>query len=70
MNHKGAILTINDRVTSRVWILKLPGKEAIPVAKITARALRIVKNLIQTITANNGKLRVSDNIKTCFNCTA
>jgi IS30 family transposase len=32
-NHKGAILTINDRVTSRVWICELTGKEAIPVAK-------------------------------------
>ena len=54
-NHKGAILTINDRVTSRVWIRKLSGKEAIPVAKITAWALRKVKNLIHTITADNGK---------------
>ena len=54
-NHKGAILTINDRVTSRVWIRKLQGKEAIPVAKVTAWALRKVKHLIQTITADNGK---------------
>jgi IS30 family transposase len=54
-NHKGAILTINDRVTSKVWIRKLSGKEAIPVAKITAWALRKVKNLIHTITADNGK---------------
>ena len=54
-NHKGAILTINDRVTSRVWIPKLSGKEATPVAKITAWALRKVKNLIHTITADNGK---------------
>lgn len=54
-NHKGAILTINDRVTSRVWIRKLSGKEAIPVAKITVWALRKVKHLIHTITADNGK---------------
>ena len=54
-NHKGTILTINDRVTSRVWIQKLSGKEAIPVAKITAWALSKVKNLIHTITADNGK---------------
>ncbi len=46
-NHKGAILTINDRATSRVWIRKLSGKEAIPVAKIAVWALRKVKNLIQ-----------------------
>lgn len=49
-NHKGAILTINDRATSRVWIRKLSGKEAIPVAKIAVWALRKVKNLIHTIT--------------------
>ena len=54
-NHKGAILTINDRATSRVWIRKLTGKEAVPVAKITAWALRKVKTLIHTITADNGK---------------
>ena len=54
-NHKGAILTINDRATSRVWIRKLSGKEAIPVAKIAVWALRKVKNLIHTITADNGK---------------
>lgn len=54
-NHKGAILTINDRLTGRVWIRKLQGKEAIPVAKVTAWALRKVKNLIYTITADNGK---------------
>lgn len=44
-NHKGAILTINDRLTGRVWIRKLQGKEAIPVAKVTAWALRKVKEL-------------------------
>ncbi|MFR9575530.1 MAG: IS30 family transposase [Rikenellaceae bacterium] len=54
-NHKGTILTINDRVTGRVWIRKLQGKEATPVAKITALALRKVKKLIHTITADNGK---------------
>lgn len=54
-NHKGAILTINDRLTGRVWIRKLQGKEAIPVAKVTVCALRKIKNLIHTITADNGK---------------
>lgn len=38
-NHKGAIFTINDGVTNRVWIRKLQGKEANPVAKVTAWAL-------------------------------
>ena len=40
---------------SRVWIRKLSGKEAIPVAKIAVWALRKVKNLIHTIMADNGK---------------
>ncbi len=51
-NHKGAILTYNDRAISRVCI-RLSGKEAIPIAKITVWALRKVKNLIHTITADN-----------------
>ena len=54
-NHKGAILTINDRATSIVWIRKLSGKEATPLAKETKSALRKVKHLIHTITADNGK---------------
>ncbi len=54
-NHKGAILTINDRLTGRVWIRKLQGKEAVPVAKVTTWALRRIKDLIHTITADNGK---------------
>ena len=54
-NHKGAILTINDRVTSRVWIRKLFGKEAAQLAKKTKAALRKVKKIIHTITADNGK---------------
>jgi len=54
-NHKGAILTINDRVTSLVWIRKLQGKEAEPVVQKTIEALLPVKELIHTITADNGK---------------
>jgi len=41
-------------ITSEVWICKLSGEKANPVAKITAWALRNAKNLIHTITANNG----------------
>lgn len=37
-NHKGAIVTINDRATSKVWIRKLTGKEAIPLANKTIDA--------------------------------
>ena len=54
-NHKGAILTINDRATSRVWIRKLAGKEAATLDKKTTSALRKIKHLIHTITADNGK---------------
>jgi len=54
-NHKGAVLTINDRVTSKVWIRKLTGKEAAPLADKATEALADVKHLIHTITADNGK---------------
>ncbi len=54
-NHKGAILTINDRVTGLVWIRKLKGKETDPVAQKTIEALSPMKDRIHTITADNGK---------------
>lgn len=54
-NHKGAILTINDRVTSLVWIRKLQGKEAEPVVQKTIEALLPLSKLIHTITSDNGK---------------
>ena len=54
-NHKGALVTINDRLTSKVWIRKLSGKDAIPLALKTIEALRPIKDLIHTITADNGK---------------
>jgi transposase, IS30 family len=54
-NHKGAIVTINDRVTGKVWIRKLTGKEASPLAQKTIEILRPIRKLIHTITADNGK---------------
>jgi IS30 family transposase len=54
-NHKGALLTINDRVTSLVWIQLLTGKEAEPLTKKTIEVLYPIKNLLHTITADNGK---------------
>ena len=54
-NHKGALVTINDRLTSNVWIRKLSGKDAAPLALKTIEALQPIKNLIHTITADNGK---------------
>lgn len=54
-NHKGALLTINDRVTGLVWIRKLSGKEAAPLTESTVKALLPIKDIIHTITADNGK---------------
>lgn len=54
-NHKGALLTINDRVSSKVWITKLNGKNAEELAQKTIEALNPYKELAQTITADNGK---------------
>ena len=54
-NHKGALVTINDRLTSKIWIRKLSGKDAAPLALKTIEALQPVKDLIHTITADNGK---------------
>ena len=54
-NHKGALLTINDRVTGLVWIRCLSGKEAEPLTKAAVKALMPIKELIHTITADNGK---------------
>lgn len=50
-NHKGAIMTTNDRCTQFVLIRRLEGKEATPLAKAAVEALSI----LHTITADNGK---------------
>ncbi len=54
-NHKGALLTINDRVTGLVWIRLLSGKEANPLMEATVNALKPFMDQIHTITADNGK---------------
>lgn len=54
-NHKGAILTINDRVTSLVWMSILDGKDAEPVCNKAIEILSPFKELLHTITADNGK---------------
>ena len=41
--------------TSKVWIRKLSGKDAVPLALKTIEALQPIKDLIHTITADNGK---------------
>jgi len=54
-NHKGAILSINDRVSSKVWIAKLNGKNAEELARKTVEILKPFKSMIHTITGDNGK---------------
>jgi IS30 family transposase len=54
-NHKGALLTINDRVSSMTWIAKLNGKNADELAQKTIEVLNPYKEMIFTITSDNGK---------------
>ena len=54
-NKKGAILTINDRWSGKVWIKKLTGKSAKPLSAKTVEILSPIKELIHTITGDNGK---------------
>jgi IS30 family transposase len=54
-NHRGAILTINDRVSSYVWMAKLNGKNADELAMKAVEILRPHAHWIHTITADNGK---------------
>ena len=54
-NHKGALMTANDRCTHIVVIRKLEGKEAGPLAEAAIEALSPYKQQLHTITADNGK---------------
>ncbi|MBM4056607.1 MAG: IS30 family transposase [Planctomycetes bacterium] len=54
-NHKGALLTINDRVSSRVWIAKLNGKNAEDLTQKAIEVMNPYKKWMHTITADNGK---------------
>jgi len=54
-NHKGAILTINDRVSGFVFIEKLNGKDAMELANKAIETLSPFKEFIHTITGDNGK---------------
>lgn len=53
-NHRGAILTLNDRLTGLVWIRKLRGKDATELSIEAIKALYKFKDIIHTITADNG----------------
>jgi IS30 family transposase len=54
-NHQGALLTINDRVTSLVWIRLLESKHAEPLTESAIKALLPLKEELKTITSDNGK---------------
>jgi IS30 family transposase len=54
-NHQGAILTINDRVSSYVWMAKLNGKNADELAMKAVEILQPHAQWIHTITGDNGK---------------
>lgn len=54
-NRKGAIMTINDRCTRVVFIRKLDGKEAAPLAEEAIKTLMPYKAMLHTITSDNGK---------------
>jgi transposase, IS30 family len=54
-NHKGAIVTINDRATGILRMKKVAKREAPLVKEATIELLREWKPLLHTITADNGK---------------
>jgi len=54
-DHKGALLTINDRATSMAWISLLSGKTASEVSKAIIEKLSPIKEFLHTLTSDNGK---------------
>jgi len=54
-NHRGALLTIIDRLSGYLWIRKLEGKNAAELAGKALQALLPWKPWLHTITADNGK---------------
>ena len=70
-NHKGALLTITDRVSLMEWIEKLSGKNATELAKKMVKVLKPFGELLHTITSDNGKefaehKRISENLQIDF----
>jgi IS30 family transposase len=53
-NHKGAIVTINDRATGILRMKKLSSRSSEVLAKDTIKILRPWKDVIKTITSDNG----------------
>ncbi|MDQ3394540.1 MAG: IS30 family transposase [Bacteroidota bacterium] len=54
-NHKGALLTINDRATGFLFMAKIESKEASVVQLSTIELLQDWTGLIKTITYDDGK---------------
>lgn len=54
-NHKGAIVTINDRASGYLWMGKVEQRTAENVANVAKALLFEDKHFIKTITADNGK---------------
>lgn len=54
-DHKGALLTANDRKSGYNWIEKLHNKESHTVAAALIKIFMPYKNIIHTITSDNGK---------------
>ena len=53
--HSGALLTINERATGLLWMLKLKDKQASSVREGIISLLRPIKDRVYTITSDNGK---------------
>ena len=54
-DHKGALLTINDRASGVLFMDKVESKEALLIQQKTIELLQDWKPLIKTITSDNGK---------------
>jgi IS30 family transposase len=70
-NHKGALLTITDRVSLMEWIVKLLGKNAAELADKAIEVLKPFEMYLHTITSDNGKefaehKKIGDELKIDF----
>ena len=70
-NHKGALLTINDRSTGVLFMDKIENKEASTIEAKTIELLRDWKPLLRTITSDNGKefanhMEIAENLEIDF----
>ena len=70
-DHKGAIVTINDRASGMLKMKKVKTKEAFEVEKATIELLKEWEPYLKTITADNGKefanhQQIADNLKIDF----